>query len=140
MALNNRVWRYFPAFLCMLAIFIFSSRSGKQLNSVLPWVQKWMPWLTDFNPMHYVAYFVLGLTVAYGLGKLAGTWLGCLLNILICTLYGITDEWHQAYVPMRSPDVLDLWHDALGAAAASLLVLVGFNLYRGRNSKNYTNR
>ncbi|WP_373229873.1 VanZ family protein [Cohnella sp.] len=138
MAIYKRAWRYLPAILCMLAIFIFSSRSGDQLDSVLPWVQKWLPWLTDFNPMHYVAFFILGLTVAFALGKLAGTWLGCLLNVAICTLYGITDEWHQAYVPMRSPDSLDLWHDAIGAGAASLLVLFGFFLNRGRNSRNYT--
>lgn len=140
MAMNKRAWRFLPAFLCMLAIFIFSARSGDQLDSVLPWIQEWLPWLTDFNPMHYVAYFVLSLTVAFGLGKLSGTWLGCLLNVAICTLYGITDEWHQAYVPMRSPDSLDLWHDAIGAGAASLLVLLGSHLNKRRNSRNYTNR
>jgi VanZ family protein len=123
----------------MLAIFGFSSRSGDQLDTILPWVQKWLPWLTDFNPMHYVAYFALGLTVAFAQGRKAATWQGFLLNVLICVLYGLTDEWHQSYVPMRSPDPLDLLHDAIGAASAGLLALVLFRLRNRRSSRNYTN-
>jgi hypothetical protein len=132
----NTGWlRVFPAIAWMIVIFIASSRSGGQLNTWLPWVQKWIPGLSSFDPMHYVSYFILGLAVAYGLGKKSGTWRGALLNIGICTLYGLTDEWHQSYVPMRTPDVLDLQHDAIGAAAASLIVLLVFKL---RSSKNYT--
>jgi hypothetical protein len=133
-----RTWRYLPAAACMLAIFILSSRSGGQLDLWLPWVQKWLPWLSDFNPVHYVAYFVLGLTVAFGIGKRAATWQGCLLNIVICVLYGVTDEWHQSFVPMRSSDIMDLLHDGIGAAASSILVLLGFLLFRGRRSRNYS--
>ncbi|WP_246016417.1 VanZ family protein [Cohnella phaseoli] len=131
-------WRYAPALLCMIAIFISSSRSGDQLDSVLPWVQRWLPFLSDFNPMHYVAYFVLALTIAYGMGRLSATWKGCLLNVLVCVLYGLTDEWHQSFVPMRSPDPLDLLHDGMGAAAASLLVLLIWRLSDWRRSRNYT--
>lgn len=133
-------WRYVPALVCMLTIFFTSSRSGDQLDTVLPWVQKWFPALTDFNPMHYVAYFALGLTVAYAMGRRAATWLGCLLNVLLCVLYGLTDEWHQSYVPMRSPDPLDLLHDGIGAAAAGLLVLLIFSLNRRGGSRYYTSR
>jgi VanZ family protein len=124
----------------MLAIFISSSRSGEQLDSVLPWFQEWLPFLTDFNPMHYVAYFIMALTIAYGMGKRAGTWKGCLLNIVLCVLYGITDEWHQSFVPMRSPDLLDLLHDGMGAAAASLLVLLFYSLFNRRRTRNYSAR
>jgi hypothetical protein len=133
-----RTWRYLPAATCMLAIFILSSRSGGQLDRWLPWVQRLLPGLSDFNPMHYVAYFVLGLTVAFGVGKRAATWQGCLFNIVICVLYGVTDEWHQSFVPMRSSDIMDLLHDGIGAAAASILVLLGFLLFRGRRSRNYS--
>ncbi|MFC4601961.1 VanZ family protein [Cohnella hongkongensis] len=132
------IGRYVPALLCMIAIFISSSRSGDQLDSVLPWVQKWLPFLTDFNPMHYVAYFLLALTIAYGMGKRSFTWRGCLLNIAICVLYGLTDEWHQSFVPMRSPDPLDLLNDGIGASAASLLVLLIGRLVNRRRSRNYT--
>jgi len=133
-------WRWAPAVLCMAAIFVSSSRTGDQLDSVLPWVQRWLPFLSDFNPMHYVAYFVLGLTVAYGLGRRAGTAAGVLINVAVCVLYGLTDEWHQSFVPMRSPDPLDLLHDFIGAAVASLLVLALFPLFNRRRTRNYTGR
>lgn len=38
--------------------------------------------------------------------------------VAIATLYGITDEWHQSFVPRRSPEAADVVFDALGAAAA----------------------
>jgi hypothetical protein len=133
-----RIGRYLPAIACMLVIFILSSRSGEQLNTWLPLFQSWIPGLSDFNPMHYVAYFMLGLTVAFALGKRAGTWLGCALNVVICVAYGLSDEWHQSFVPMRSPDILDLKHDAIGAAAAAILVLLIMALQSRRGSRNYT--
>jgi hypothetical protein len=136
----TRKWKYIPAAFCMIAIFIASSRSGEQLDSILPWVQKWLPGLSDFNPMHYVAYFLLGLTVAFAQGRKAASWRGFALNVAICVIYGLTDEWHQAYVPMRTPDPMDLLHDGIGAAAAGLLVLVVMNLFKKRDSRNYTPR
>lgn len=139
MILNSK-WRYAPAVICMLSIFFTSSRSGDQLNTVLPWVQKWLPGLTDFNPMHYVAYFALGLTVALAMGKRAATWPGFLLNVVLCVLYGISDEWHQSFVPMRTPDPQDLLHDGIGAAIAGLLVLIVYYRIGRRSSRNYTVR
>ncbi|WP_229263760.1 VanZ family protein [Cohnella cholangitidis] len=133
-----RIWKYAPAVICMIAIFISSSRSGEQLDSVLPWFQKWLPGLADFNPMHYVAYFILGLTVAFAMGRRSTAWSGFVINVLICVLYGVTDEWHQSFVPMRSPDPLDLLHDGMGAAAAALLVLLVSKLRHKRGSRNYT--
>lgn len=38
---------------------------------------------------------------------------------MLATLYGLTDEWHQAYVPGRNSDVLDVVADAIGAALGS---------------------
>lgn len=122
----------------MITIFILSSRTGDQMDSWLPWAQRWAPFLTDFNPMHYVAYFGLALALAFGLGRTSFTWLGCLANVAICVVYGLTDEWHQSYVPRRSPDVNDLIHDAIGAAAAALLVYLLGKAYTLRSTKNYT--
>jgi VanZ family protein len=43
------------------------------------------------------------------------------IAVLICGLYGVSDEIHQAFVPTRTPDVFDAWFDLagslLGAAA-----------------------
>ena len=37
---------------------------------------------------------------------------------VIATLYGVSDEIHQAFVPLRTPDVRDVIADATGAALA----------------------
>jgi VanZ family protein len=47
------------------------------------------------------------------------------LSVVIASAYGVTDEIHQAFVPMRTPDVLDWAMDTVGAiAGATLSVLV----------------
>lgn len=40
------------------------------------------------------------------------------LPILFASLYGLTDELHQAYIPMRNFDPLDLVADTFGAFVA----------------------
>lgn len=131
--------RFLPAVLWMAVIFILSGRSGDELGTWLPYVNRVIPGLTGFDPMHYAAYFVLALTVAYGLGALSATWKGFLLNVAICVLYGMTDEWHQSFVPNRSPEWADLGRDAAGSAAAAVIVLFIGRLRRKRHpAKNYS--
>lgn len=114
--------RWLPAVLCMAIIFALSSRTGGELDSWLPWFQEWLPELSSFDPVHYVAYFALALTFAFGFGfRRMNVW-RCLLVVLLCVLYGATDEWHQSFVPRRTADVHDLLHDGIGAAIAALAV------------------
>ena len=40
----------------------------------------------------------------------------------VTVIYGATDEWHQSFVPGRTPDINDLLADAVGAFAAVMLV------------------
>lgn len=73
---------------------------------------------------HMLAYGLLGIFL---LGVMRPSPVGYSFNqvglaTLIATLYGITDEWHQAYVPGRTSDPLDLLADSLGALLATLAV------------------
>jgi VanZ family protein len=43
-----------------------------------------------------------------------------LLAIVLAIAYGVSDEFHQRFVPGRSSDVYDVLADAEGAAAAAL--------------------
>ena len=40
---------------------------------------------------------------------------------LLTTAYGVTDEYHQSFVPGRTCDPVDVAKDLAGSAAASLL-------------------
>ena len=49
-------------------------------------------------------------------------------------LYGVSDEWHQSFVPGRSPDARDVLADAAGALVA-VLVLWALTRYWNRRSR-----
>ena len=40
----------------------------------------------------------------------------------LAVLYGVSDEWHQSFVPGRTPDVFDVMTDGIGAAVGVLIV------------------
>lgn len=69
-------------------------------------------------PGHFSVYFVLAIILWWVLGGfgLEGR-RRSLLAFGLAVAYGVTDEWHQSFVPGRTPDVLDVIVDALGAAA-----------------------
>lgn len=41
------------------------------------------------------------------------------LAVLIASLYGVSDEWHQSFVPLRTPDPMDWLVDTLGAVVGA---------------------
>jgi VanZ family protein len=40
-------------------------------------------------------------------------------GVVLATLYGLSDEWHQSFVPARSADGADLLADFIGSALGS---------------------
>ena len=73
--------------------------------------------LTDYH-VHFAAYVGLAvLTVrALAKGSLRNvTWLVVFGAAAISALYGVTDEYHQRFVPGREFDVFDMAADALGS-------------------------
>lgn len=85
--------------------------------------------LSQDKLLHMAAYAVLGALV---LGAIHRTRLGLAravgVAVLVATVYGAIDEWHQSFVPNRSAQVADVVADALGAlvgAAAAVVVLRG---------------
>ena len=112
-----------PAFLFMVLIFWLSSLPGDTLPPP--------PFLFGDKLEHFLAYSVLGLLLAArrgftGLGSgekifpwTAGGWMAPCVGIG----YGIFDEIHQYFVPLRRCDGIDMAADALG-------VLAGFYLLR----------
>lgn len=90
-----------------IAIFLVSSRPGNTLPGGYS-VQA-----------HLIEYAVLGGLLTWALvadparGSAAG------LAILLASLYGVTDEIHQHFVIMRTPDIADWVIDTVGAIAGA---------------------
>ncbi len=109
--MQRRIPRVVPWLLAAVwaaAIFVVSSRPGSTLPGGYS-VQG-----------HLGEYFVLGGLLAWALAERHPWRETIVLAVLLASLYGITDEVHQHFVPMRTPDVVDWILDTLGATAGAL--------------------
>lgn len=85
--------------------------------------------------LHGAAYALLAMLLVRALsgGRWAGvTWRVALASVALATLYGVTDEWHQTYVPGRMGDAWDLVADAAGAALGALACYLAGRVRRRR--------
>lgn len=86
--------------------------------------------------MGWADFLVSSLAHAFVFGVLALLWTRALghrshvawLAFFLTMLYAVSDEFHQAFVPGRVPDVWDLLCDGVGAG----LVLLGWAWWRER--------
>lgn len=77
---------------------------------------------------HFLAYAALGASIVRALsgGRPSGmTVRRVAIAALAATLYGASDEVHQAFVPDRTPEFLDLLADASGGVAGAALMAIG---------------
>ena len=74
---------------------------------------------------HFLIYGALGASMMRALaGGRAAAMPAILAAIVLTTLYGVSDEIHQYFVPPRTPDILDVAADAAGACAGAIAVTV----------------
>ena len=80
----------------------------------------------DFGGGDKVAHFsVYGLLGTLVVRAFRSGWRGAVLALITVSFFGVTDEWHQSFVPGREADVMDWLADTSGAALAiSLYVFV----------------
>ncbi|WP_020615402.1 VanZ family protein [Paenibacillus daejeonensis] len=123
----RRPWlRWLPALIWMGVIFLLSSRTGDQLGGMMPWFQKFFPFMTSFDWGHFVSYYILALLMAYAFGVKAERWSIKALIVLLCVLYGVSDEYHQSFVDGRTPDAKDVRNDGIGALLAMLTLSIPY--------------
>jgi VanZ family protein len=111
---NNQRLRWAAVLAWMGLIFFLSAQQH------LPDLTPSAPGLEEIAG-HLSVYFVLALLMRWaltGAGVRHATWWA----IGFCALYGISDEFHQSFVPHRDPDIHDWVRDVLGASAAMILV------------------
>jgi len=89
-------------------IFYLSSQSGADIPPMFVGEDK----LLHAFIFGILGFFTLGAmkTTAYGYRPFQ-PWLA----VLLVTVYGVLDEFHQHFVPGRSPDIFDVMADAAGA-------------------------
>lgn len=121
--LDHRVFRGL-ALAWMAFIFYLSSQPHLDVPSVMEGQDKFM---------HFVAYAILGFFIARALGPITGTfsWQRVAVAAALTLLYGLSDEFHQSFVPGRSPSALDLVADALGGLAGGWFARSLAGLQRG---------
>lgn len=72
--------------------------------------------------VHFLEYGALGLFIAHAVTT---TWpgraIGSVVAVLITASLGLLDELHQAFVPGRTSDLIDLLADVLGAIAMAAI-------------------
>lgn len=119
-----------PALLWMGLIFIASSIPSAEYSNL---------GLFRFDKLiHLVVYGVLGFLIHRALSRqtrfpsisrFAGIW-----TVLLCVLYGITDEFHQSFVPGREMSGYDMIANTAGAFLS--MAVVRWNTRQRRQSTN----
>jgi VanZ family protein len=143
---RRRLWRYGPLVFWILFISFASTGefSAANTSEVLRPILLWFfPNLSEARlafvhfltrkTAHFSEYAVLAFLarrafITSGRGFLQRYWFQ--LGLLLVVIYALLDEFHQSFVPSRTPSIYDSAIDIAGG----LTILVIFK-FRGRNSR-----
>lgn len=110
-------------------IFYLSSLSGQDVSRAFP-----------FKPISSVGHIILFAWLAIFLQLSIRGWgfeinLRCVVLVsIICSLYGISDEYHQSFVRGRHASISDASVDAISSTAAAVLTFIGDRFTSSRNT------
>jgi VanZ family protein len=114
MPVSSRPLFLFFSILWMALIYFLSSRSGVDIEPVFPGHDKLM---------HAFAFGVLAVCFLGVMDPRPSgyRWQQVGIAVTLAALYGLTDEFHQSFVPLRNPDALDVMADVAGAFTGTIL-------------------
>ena len=108
----------FPAVAWAAVIFFASSIPGPQLPKLAH--------LVSDKIIHAGIYFVFGLLIYRAFAPRENpdgfVWRRVISSVALVILYGVSDEFHQGFVPGRTKDILDASADAFGGLVSALVV------------------
>ena len=140
--MRTAIYRHGPMVLLMLAIFIVSSDLGSADHTrpvLASIVRRFLPWLAqqmtpamidviDFiirKVAHVTEYAILSLLVSRSVGiKMNSTIRERRVPAGISSLYALSDEFHQSFVPSRGATYTDVMWDTLGGFIGSALLFI----------------
>lgn len=103
------LYRLVPMVCVMGTIFFLSHKTGDEVN---------LPQITGIDLVaHMTIYALLACTVFFAWPdrfKRGAPFATVCYTVVFCLLYGISDEFHQAFVPGRFVSVLDVVADTVG--------------------------
>jgi VanZ family protein len=102
--LVNRLSVWAPAAAWASVLFLLSAVPDLRAGFGIPYGDKFG---------HLALYGVLGVALAWGRNRAPGV-IPHVLLLALGALYGISDEFHQMYVPGRQPDFVDWIADVVG--------------------------
>lgn len=116
-----KLWRWLAVVAWMAAIFAVSSMSSESLPGGYPGLG------------HFIEYSVLGVLLASALLPEATPLRTITIAILVAAAYGASDEFHQSFVPGRTPDILD-WIVDVVSATLGATALTAVTVRRSRTA------
>ena len=120
--------RFVPLTLVMGTIFFLSHQPASELP---------LPYLPGLDKLaHATAYATLAAAALYAAPRnllKARPQLAGILVVTFCMLYGVSDEYHQRFIPGRDPSLGDLIADTAGSAC---LISVWLKYHWPRFTKN----
>ncbi len=110
---------WLPPAVYAAVIFWLSGRPVADEVALLP------DWLHSDKLQHGLAY--AGLAALLVRAMAGGHWRGMttrrtMVAVALAIVYGVSDEWHQSFVPERSADAADVLADAIGASVGGAVV------------------
>ncbi len=110
----TKLKHWLPAIIWAGFIFFLSSRQFSGLP-LFPGADK---------IIHVCIYMVLGYFIARALtkGHDVKKYQAIIIATLLAGVYGLSDEFHQSFVPGRSVEILDMLSDFLGGLLGSICV------------------
>lgn len=118
-----------PPILYMALIFAISSMQQPPLPTPK------FEWLSIDKVYHFIEYGILSVLLTIALVNAPLKWLPqnwiWVAAAIFSILYGVSDEWHQTFVPGRFATLSDLVSDAVGSIAGVVGV---YFYYRKKNN------
>jgi VanZ family protein len=124
------IYYWLPVLLYCLSIFIQSSYHFPEKIPSLPYIDK---------VIHFFAYAILGglFFMAFRTQRFKENInMVIMLSILSSSLYGLSDEVHQYFVPYRDADMMDFFADVAGSICGVYGIKLGIQILFKRGYKH----
>jgi len=110
---------WLPAIFWMLIIFSFSAHPAIQTSQI-----DWQDFFLK-KTAHFMEYAILTGLYIYALKRTTHHTWSCIILFAIClsSLYALSDEFHQTFVPGREPRIRDVIIDITGSLSIGLFLL-----------------